>query len=115
MTDSAGPGAADPTGESLVSAVAAAVLAHPSVLRLDGGPFGSVASYLPGRRVWGVKVGDPVEIAVVVALGAPFTEIADEVARRVRRVLGDDDVAVEVTIADVGGVTAAGNARPDTP
>lgn len=100
MTDEAGPGPED---------VATAVLEHPSVLRLDGGPFGSVASYLPGLRVWGVRLGDPVEIAVVVTLGTPFGEIADGIAARVREVLGDDTVAVEVTVADVGGVDGPGS------
>lgn len=95
MTEHTGPGPQE---------VAAAVLEHPSVLRLDGGPFGSVASYLPGLRVWGVRLGDPVEIAVVVGLGVPFAEIADGIAARVRAVLGDDTVAVEVTVADVGGI-----------
>ncbi|OLL73313.1 MULTISPECIES: hypothetical protein [unclassified Pseudonocardia] len=94
MDEHTGPGPQD---------VATAVLAHPSVLRLDGGPFGSIASYLPGHRVWGVRLGDPVEIAVV-GLGVPFAEIADGIAARVRAVLGDDTVDVEVTVADVGGV-----------
>ncbi|MEQ3553063.1 hypothetical protein WIS52_21560 [Pseudonocardia nematodicida] len=95
MSDDAGP---DP------EAVAAAVLTHPSVLRLDGGPFGSIASYLPGARVQGVRLGDPVEIAVVVALGMPFPEIAEGIAARVRAVLGDEARAVDVTVADVGAV-----------
>lgn len=90
--------------------VAAAVLAHPAVLRLTGGPFGSIATYLPGARLWGVRVpgpGEPgpVEVAVVVALGTPFAVVADEVAARVRRVLDDPDVRVEVTVADVGAPT----------
>ncbi|GAA1386106.1 hypothetical protein GCM10009613_19550 [Pseudonocardia kongjuensis] len=97
MTERTGPGPED---------VAAAVLAHPAVLRLDGGPFGTVASYLPGLRVYGVRLGDPVEIAVVVALGRPFGEIADEVAARVRAVLGDETLEVEVTVADVGAVAS---------
>nr|WP_222132195.1 hypothetical protein [Pseudonocardia sp. C8] len=89
-------------------------MGHPSVLRLDGGPFGSIASYLPGRRVWGVRLGDPVEIAVVVALGVPFPEIADGIAALVRAALRDDTVAVEVTVADVGtaGEPAGGGAAP---
>lgn len=105
MNDATGPGPED---------VAAAVLEHPSVLRLDGGPFGSVASYLPGRRVWGVRLGDPVEIAVVVSLGTPFGQIADGIAALVRGVLADDTRAVEVTVADVGGVDVGGvDGRPD--
>ena len=58
---------------ALAEAVAAAVLAHPGVARLSGGAFGTVASYLPGRRVVGVRLPledtDPVEIAVVARMG----------------------------------------------
>ncbi|MBW0104873.1 hypothetical protein, partial [Pseudonocardia sp. KRD291] len=82
------------------SDVAAAVLGHPAVLRLDGGPFGSIASYLPGRRLAGVRVGtgaEPTEVAVVVRLGHPFPGLADEIAGRVRSVLGP--VGVEVTFS----------------
>lgn len=85
------------------AAVADAVLAHPSVLRLDGGPFGAVASHLPGRRLPGVRIGtgaEPTEVAVVVGLGVPFSRLADEIAGRVRSVLGP--VPVEVTFSDVG-------------
>jgi hypothetical protein len=84
-------------------AVAEAVLAHPSVLRLDGGPFGSIASHLPGRRLPGVRIGagdEATEVAVVVALGVPFGRLADEIAVRVRTVLGP--VPVDVTFSDVG-------------
>lgn len=91
------------------AAVAEAVLAHPSVLRLDGGPFGSIASYLPGRLLPGVRIGsgaDPTEVAVVVTLGTPFGELADQLAARVRTVLGDG-APVEVTIADVGASAPA--------
>ncbi|MBN9755091.1 hypothetical protein Ae406Ps2_5702 [Pseudonocardia sp. Ae406_Ps2] len=105
MTDpAAGPGP---------QAVADAVLAHPSVLRLDGGPFGAIASYLPGHRVQGVRLADPVEIAVVLRLGRPFAEVADEVADRVRAVLGDDTLAVDVTVAGVGA--AGGVEGPAAP
>ncbi|MEJ8279040.1 hypothetical protein [Pseudonocardia spirodelae] len=93
-------------------AVADAVLAHPSVLRLDGGPFGSIASYLPGRRVQGVRLSDPVEIAVVLRLGRPFADVAGEIADRVRAVLGDDTLAVDVTVADVGAAGEAGEVPP---
>lgn len=92
------PGAAD---------VAAALLAHPAVARLDGGQFGTVASYLPGRRVVGVRLGEPVEIGVVVHLGRPLPALADELAAVVHGVLGP--VRVEVTFCDV--VPAAGCAR----
>ena len=99
--------------------VAAAVLAHPAVVRLDGGPFGSVASYLPGRRLLGVRVGaagEPVELAVVVRLGTPLPQLAEELGGVVRGLLGP--VPVEVTFSDVvsgpGTATArTGDERPD--
>jgi hypothetical protein len=95
------------------AAVADAVLAHPSVLRLDGGPFGVVASHLPGRRLPGVRIGvgdEPTEVAVVVALGTPFDRLADEIAGRVRAVLGP--VPVDVTFSDVGAAAVEPPAPP---
>jgi len=84
-------------------AVAAAVAAHPGVAALDGGPWGTVASHLPGRaRVVGVRLGfgsEPVEIAVVARLGVPLPQLADELAVAVRGVLGP--VPVDVTFSDV--------------
>jgi hypothetical protein len=97
--------------------VAAAVLAHPAVARLDGGPFGTVASHLPGRRrLLGVRVGvgdEPVELAVVVRLGTPLPQLADELGAVVRGLLGP--VPVEVTFSDVvsaPGARGAPAARP---
>lgn len=88
---------------ALAQQVAAAVLAHPGVARLDGGPFGTVASYLPGRRrVVGVALGtsdEPVRVAVVARLGTPLPALANEIGAAVRAVLGAVDV--EVTVSDV--------------
>lgn len=88
---------------ALAEAVAAAVLAHPGVARLSGGPFGTIASYLPGRRVVGVRMplgdADPVEIAVVARTGVALPRLADELGAAVVAVVGP--VAVDVTVADV--------------
>lgn len=89
---------------SLPQQVAEAVAAHPAVVRLDGGPFGTVASYLPGRRVVGVRLGlapEPVEVAVVVRWPwrTPLPVLADELGDLVRTVTGER--AVAVTVADV--------------
>lgn len=101
MTDPSPPTVpAPPPG---VAEVAAAVLAHPGVARLDGGPFGTVASHLPGRRrLVGIRIGvgeEPVEVAVVARLGIPLPQLAAEVGAAVRAVLGP--VPVEVTFSDV--------------
>lgn len=99
------PTSADPAERAAAVAVASAVLAHPGVARLDGGPFGSIASHLPGRRVLGVRLGsgdEPVEIAVVArAGGGPLPRLAEQLTGLVRGVLGD--VYVEVTVADIAG------------
>ncbi len=88
---------------ALAQAVADAVLAHPGVARLSGGAFGTVASYLPGRRLLGVRLplgaDDPVEIAVVARLGVPLPRLAEELGAAVVAVVGDADV--DVTVADV--------------
>ena len=57
LTENGTPGLAVIDGVD-VDAVAAAVPGCAGVAALDGGPFGEVVSYLPGRRVTGVVVGD---------------------------------------------------------
>jgi hypothetical protein len=88
---------------ALADAVAAAVLAHPGVVRLSGGAFGTVASYLPGRRVVGVRLPlrdtDPVQIAVVARMGVALPRLAEDLGAAVVAVVGP--VAVDVTVADV--------------
>ncbi|SDF85407.1 Asp23/Gls24 family envelope stress response protein [Klenkia brasiliensis] len=66
--------------------LAAAVLACPGVVRLSGGPFGAVGTYLPGERVTGVVVrevaaGGPPDVAVhlVSRTGVPVAEVAGQV------------------------------------
>ncbi|OKI30275.1 hypothetical protein A6A25_28875 [Saccharothrix sp. CB00851] len=75
--------------------VEAALLAHPDVTRLDG----AVASYLPGRRVDGVRVGDRVEVAVVLRPDRPIAEVVSELRAHVTRVTGR--APVDVTVADL--------------
>lgn len=93
----------DPTRVPGAVEVAAAVLAHPGIARLDGGPFGTVASHLPGRqRVVGVRLGvgdEPVEVAVVARFGTPLPQLAQDLGAAVRALLGP--VPVEVTFSDV--------------
>ena len=87
--------------------VAAAVLAHPAVARLHAGPYGTIASYLPGRRVDGVRIaedGSSVELAVVVELtavgpGRSIPAVAEQLRAAVRELTGD--VRVDVLIVDL--------------
>jgi hypothetical protein len=63
--------------------------------------------------VLGVRIGvgdEPVELAVVVRLGTPLPQLAEELAGLVRGLLGP--VPVEVTFADVVSEPAPG--RPGT-
>jgi hypothetical protein len=63
-----------------VEVIAAGVAACPSVARLYPGRAAEVATYLPGRRVEGVRVADDeLEVHVVAAWDVPLPLVADEV------------------------------------
>ncbi|HVL85035.1 MAG TPA: hypothetical protein VM367_12220 [Pseudonocardia sp.] len=97
------PAAGTPSAEeSLAERVAAVVTAHPAVARLHGGAFGAVATYLPGRRLIGVRVGasgEPVELGVVVRLGYPLPPVVRTLRREVSALCGG--VPVDITVADL--------------
>ncbi|WP_432497596.1 hypothetical protein [Kineococcus gypseus] len=95
---SAAPGA----GER-ADAVRAAVLAVPGVVGLHPGRHGTVATYLPGRRVTGVRLGeDGAEVHVVVAAGADLRATAGAVHAAASAVLG---APVHVVLADLAEPT----------
>ena len=63
-----------------VEALAAAVLACPAVAALSGGRFHQVATYLPGRRLEGVRVEeDRIVLSVVVVAGVPVIALDSQV------------------------------------
>ena len=99
-----------------VDAVAERALKCRSVARISTGPFGEVATYLPGRRVPGVRVRDGrLEIHVVACWGAEVPQLADEVRKAVRPVAGE--VPIDVHVDDVDVPDAADGAEiylPDT-
>lgn len=98
MTEPTTP--ADPS--TLAELVAATVTAHPAVARLHGGVFGSVATYLPGRRLTGVRIGEgdePVELGVVLYLGRPFPDVCRSLRQEVSVLCGG--APVDITVADV--------------
>lgn len=84
----------------LAERVAAVATAVPGVLRLHPGPLGEVGTFLPGRRVAGVRVRPdaPVEVHVVVSLDADLRAVAADVHRAVHAVVPGD---VRVVVADV--------------
>ncbi|MFR9807252.1 hypothetical protein ACL02T_33880 [Pseudonocardia sp. RS010] len=99
--------------DELALRVADLVAADPAVVRLDGGVFGAVATYLPGRRLLGVRVdehGGPVEVAVVLSLTAPIPDVVARLRARVAEVAGGRPV--DVTVSDV---VEPGPGRPAGP
>jgi hypothetical protein len=93
------PGAAVIDGVD-VDAVAAAVLGCAGVARLDGGRFGEVTSYLPGRKVPGVVVSGG---RVTVQIRSRWAVSAPELAARITEVLAPltGRRPVDVMIADI--------------
>lgn len=105
MTESApgDRGRETPEGEDqLADRIAEEVRGRPAVARLDGGVHGTIATYLPGRQVTGVRAsgaGEPVEVGVVLRMTAPLPEIVAALRQRVLAVTGP--VPVDITVVDV--------------
>ncbi len=79
--------------------IAALVLAVPDVTRLHAGRFGEVATYLPGRRITGIKLGDDlIEVHVVVAGRVPVRVTAQLIHAAVATVVA---TPVHVFVEDV--------------
>ena len=62
-----------------VDPIVAAVLACPLVAGLHGGRYGQIATYLPGRRVTGIRI---TEDEVAIHLVARYPTAMDQVARQ---------------------------------
>jgi hypothetical protein len=83
-----------------VALVAVTVRACPGVDELDGGQPGGVATYLPGRRIDGVRVDhDAIEVQVRARWGTPATEVAAQI--RGALVVIAAGRRIDVIIADV--------------
>ncbi|MBW0102897.1 hypothetical protein I4I78_10725 [Pseudonocardia sp. KRD-291] len=89
--------------------LAAAVTGCPSVARLHGGPFGEVATYLPGRRVTGIRISgddtatDPALVGkVAVHVAGRYPHPVSEIVREVRAAVGAvmPGLTVEGTVED---------------
>ncbi len=85
---------------TLADRIAAVVATVPGVAELHGGALDEVATYLPGRRVKGVRLADDGRCAVHVVLdwGAPVRPTADAVRAEVAPLV---DGPVDVTVEDV--------------
>lgn len=106
------------TPAQMADQVAAAVLAVPGVAGLHTGAFGEVATYLPGRRVDGVRVrADRCEVHLVLSWGSPVLATADRVRAAVAPLVGTVvDVSVEDVVIDTEPTPAPPAAtRPRSP
>jgi hypothetical protein len=106
---SAVPGAAVIDGVD-VDDVAAAVLGCAGVAGLDGGRFGEVTSYLPGRRVPGVVVsGGRVRVQIRSRWGVPAPDLAARITAVLAPLSGRRPV--DVVIADIDDPASAPDRR----
>lgn len=103
---SSDPGAAADSDEP-VDRVVAAVTAVPGVHGLHGGLLGEVATYLPGRRVAGVRLRDPgCDVHLVLQWGAPVARTTEDVRAALAGLVSGP---VTITVEDVA---APGQPRP---
>jgi len=87
-------------------AVAALVRGCDGVAGLDGGRFGEVTSYLPGRTVPGVAIDDyRIRVQVRSKWGVPAAELAALVTAALAPLAGSRPV--DVAIADIDDPPAA--------
>jgi len=94
-----------------VDAVAAAVRGCTGVSALDGGRDGEVASYLPGRKVPGVQVGEGrVRVQVRSRWGVPAADLAAMITVVLTPLTGTRPV--DVLIADIDDPPLVTTAAP---
>jgi hypothetical protein len=93
-----------------LDALASALLASPHISSLSEGAFGTVASYLPGRRIPGLRVlpDDRVEVHVVMVWGSTV----DDVEASMLRAFDDPAELAHLVIEDVSTGTEERAALP---
>ncbi|ACQ81708.1 hypothetical protein Bcav_3466 [Beutenbergia cavernae DSM 12333] len=94
----------------------------PGVVDISPGPFGEVATYLPGRRVPGVRLReDRVEVHLVLSMDTAVPEVVALVREALRTETSlridvhIDDVVPIPPVADAAGATTRGPATPADP
>lgn len=93
-------------------AIEQAVVACSGVIGLSGGPTGTVATYLPGRKVTGVRVvGSSVEIHVVGRWDVPVPSLADQVRSQVAPLVRG--YTTEIIVEDLSEPVLPGPRAPD--
>ena len=103
--------AAAPVPREPADLVAAVVRAVPGVADLHPGMFGEVGTYLPGRRVPGVRLGDTgTDVHVTVYFDAHVRDVATQIRRAVAVAVGGP---VNVTVEDVVPRTPPSGTHPN--
>ncbi|HEV2888101.1 MAG TPA: hypothetical protein VGX49_14410 [Jatrophihabitans sp.] len=105
MTSPAGPTLVDGID---IDAVAAAVRGCPAVDDLDGGPLGGAVTYLPGRRVPGIRIADDrIEVHVRGVWDQPVSLVAGQIRDALATLNGGRIIDVVLTdIAEPGHARA---------
>ena len=99
-----------------LEAVSAAAVGCPLVAELTGGRFGEIATYLPGRRLVGVRqVDGAVEVHVVARWGTPLPEVADTLRAAVAPHAGGLPVAVFIEDIELPAPAAIAEASVAAP
>jgi hypothetical protein len=102
------------TEAQLADAIAAAAVRCPAVASLSSGGLRPVATYLPGRRVDGVRIEpDRVLVSIVAVQGVPIIAVADQVRRAVEPLVAAH--LVDVHVADVQLLEEQPQALPPGP
>lgn len=98
-SDQAPHATAPSIGTDPIDRIVQAVERVPGVAGLHGGALGELATYLPGRRVRGIRVDDTgCEVHVILEWEAPPIETADKIRASL---LGLVEPPIHVTIADI--------------
>nr|WP_246326733.1 hypothetical protein [Actinomycetospora corticicola] len=83
-------------------------MACPAVSRLSAGPYGTVGTYLPGRRVAGIQITATEVTVRVVAFPGPLRTLETQVRAAVSALVPGLPVHLGLDGLDVTGLDAAG-------
>jgi hypothetical protein len=96
-----------PGAQPAADAIAAATTACPSVARMAGDDVGGVATYLPGRRVEGVRMTDDgIEVHVVARWEVSLPAAAAEIRGALKPIVGELPVSVFIDDVETPGAPA---------
>ena len=108
-----------PAGEPDPDSIVTSVLDCSTVAGLSGGAAGEIATYLPGRRVAGLRIdATTITVHVVGRYGPTMTEISNQVTRAVTPLAAGRQVGVvieDLQVDERGSTRSAGPPDPYRP